>query len=277
MTTFIIDGSSWCCDKHPTQEIYTLRTNPQQLIDTGCIGAIVRLNSGAWVDPGAVQFLEQLGGILPMAGYYYDRHTLPFQQSAETFIQQVQRFGGLETFKLGLWCDAPEVESAGTAVIDHALKSIEMVAAELKPDMKKSGIYTNKNFWYSNGGEYQQFESRALKFQLWCALWNNLPGVVPEVYRPRPWTRWIFHQYSADNNRMARHIGILTGDPDADLNLFNPLLGRFESYFGVVKPPVSDDPSDPELAAKVAALELRLSGLEAWAEELAYQPEVTPL
>lgn len=271
MTTYIIDGSSWCCDKHPTQELYTLRTNPQQLIDTGCIGAIVRLNSGAWVDPGGEQFLEQLGGILPLGGYYYDRHTQAVDKSAGTFIDQVRRFGGLEKFALGLWCDAPEVEGAGTAAIEHTLKSLALVCAELQPEVKKIGIYTNKNFWRSNGGEYEKYRAEAMKYQLWCALWNNLPGVVPDAYHPRPWDRWVFHQYSADNNRMARHIGILTGDPDADLNLFNPLLGRFESYFGVVKPPISDDPSDPELAAEVAAIDLRLAGLEAWAADLSYK------
>jgi hypothetical protein len=107
-------------------------------------------------------------------------------------------------------------------MIENALSSFETVCMELKPDMKKAAIYTNKNYWRSNQGEYPQFRDRALRFQLWVALWNNMPGNVPEMYQPKPWESWLFHQYSADNNRLARHLGILTGDPDADLNIFNP-------------------------------------------------------
>ena len=281
MNTFIIDVSSWNADRNTTTNVYTVKLNPQQMIDTGCIGAIIRLNSGTWLDPAAEQFVTQLSiGNIPIGAYYYNKPdeligeiykpTDPIK-IATVFSNRVKQLGGLDAFKLGFYCDAPE-KIGGAVYTEHTFKSIETVISLLSPDMRKVGIYTNKNFWRSNSGERPEYVNKAMTYQLWCALWNNAPGTIPVApidYYPNPWkvfNKWLFHQYSADNNRMARIIGVMSGDPDIDLSIFNPMLGKFESYFGIVKPipidPILPIPTVP--SPDYENHEQRIKDLEDW-------------
>jgi lysozyme len=125
-------------------------------------------------------------------------------------------------------------------------------------------LYTSPGFWASYGADNSAFT----EFPLWVA---NYLVSSPTV--PKPWTSWLFWQYSSKGD--GHKYGASSAAIDMDLGNF-ATVDEFKIWAGIMPPP----PPAPTLEERVTQLETnsltteaRLQALEA-ALHIVYMPQI---
>lgn len=161
---------------------------------------IIRAGQGSWIDIAFdVSWRNaKTAGLLRGSYWYYDNTVEPKKQ-AELYASKLSADSG----ELQMWCDLedkriPTLGQNDYGTWKHWYTFLERLKV-LMPD-KKIGIYTGYYFWIENTIQ-KGIPSASLDYFKQFPLWLAWYGGVPKV--PKPWTEWLFHQFTDSGDGLA--------------------------------------------------------------------------
>lgn len=133
----------------------------------------------------------------------------------------------------GDWGELPVVADVESVTkLDRAMSVLREFCETIKTRLGKTPILYTGNWWWTPYGSKDDYWKQ---YSLWIAAWPYLYDDSMQPGLPKPWSTWLFWQYSAHG--AGSLYGVESGN--IDLDVFNGDERVLYQYAGL-KPPISD-------------------------------------
>jgi lysozyme len=199
-------------------------------------------------------------GIIPRGPYHFYDWRYSLQANIDALVNAWTMYPGCEL--------PPVLDYEATVSVPAQNTAAGMCLTWLKEVEQRTGrtplLYTSPGYWAAHGSTKTDFAN----YPLFVAHYGvNTPTT------PKPWTSWLFWQYSSKGD--GPKYGVSSAAIDLDLGNF-ATVDEFKIWAGIMPPP----PPAPTLEERVTQLETnaltteaRLQALEA-ALHIVYMPQI---